>query len=167
MNTCPYCGAELPGMERVCRDCWEKRCAAQSSRYDWKRFVLNFFIFAGLLAAGLLAIEELPSLMPPWALVRLSAFSANVDALGSATILSINLVLTGIVVIIGFWDSLRALRAGTWRIPLLWMIYVPSLVGLLFWKVIGDASFRATALSGALLIAAFRFVRRFMEWYSS
>jgi hypothetical protein len=47
------------------------------------------------------------------------------------------------------------------------MIYVPSLVGLLFWKVIGDASFRATALSGALLIAAFRFVRRFMEWYSS
>jgi len=154
-------------MERVCRDCWEKQCAAQSSSYDWKRFVLGFFIFAGLLAAGLLTIEKLPSLLPPWALARLSVFSANVDALESATILSINIFLIGFIVVVGFWDSLRALRAGTWRIPLLWMIYVPSLVGLLFWKVIGDASFRATALSGALLIAVFRFMRRFREWYSS
>jgi len=167
MNICPGCGVELPGMERICRDCWKKQCDAQSSRFNWKRFFLNLFIFVGLLAAGLFAIKKISSRPPVWAPARLAAFSATVDSMESATILSFDIALLGFIVVVGFWDSVRALRARSWRIPMLWMIYVPSLVGLLFWKVIGDASFRSYAIIGALLIAAFRFERRFMEWYSS
>ena len=146
MALCPYCGCDLPGTEKLCRDCWEKQYADSSGR-QWKpRDLLSIVIGIAIVVVIVCSLEPLSRLGTfEWARKSLALFSA--------TLLTAKLVLAAGIIAGGLWDSLRA---RSWRILLLWMIPVPAIAGFVFWKITGSAAWQTTFYVGGTLIMLYR-----------
>jgi len=154
MALCPYCGCDLPGTEKLCRDCWEKQYA-DSSRRRWKP--------QDLLYIGLGVIVVVAILWFDWARVSSFEWARKLLALFSVTLLTAKVVLAAGIVATGLWDSVRA---RSWRIVLLWMVPVPVLAGFVFWKITGNAAWETTFYVGGTLVIVYRAGMRLREWRS-
>ncbi len=57
----------------------------------------------------------------------------------------------------GIWDSLKA---RSWRVLLLWLMYVPVIAGFVFWNITNRGVWLSVFIAGGLLLAAHRYNAR-------
>jgi hypothetical protein len=117
MARCPYCDAELPGLERICRDCWEKGRANVTPlrASDWAPGV-------ALVALIVLAIWLLPPAVESF-LNRLSMF-----------VLSLTLAVKGsLAVVAGGVAVADSWRWKSWWRLITWACCLFAVVGLVHW----------------------------------
>lgn len=156
MDTCPTCGCDLPGTERLCRDCFEKQYAAMSAPRknirqrleDWIAPLLMLSIFAPMFLAS------------DWFLSHFLPLGQALERLQSALIvawLGSQWVLMTIAVAGGIWHSLQA-RSG--KMVFLWLMYVPLIAGFFFWKVTHSGVWSTVTISGSLLVEVQRYNAR-------
>jgi hypothetical protein len=110
MAKCPECDCELAGMERICRDCFEKRYAVVTSG---KKGIRAEQFLIPCLAVAIFGIMFLLNGYFPNPMAQ---FGRTLDI----TILRGNSLLAGTVVALGIWDSVK------WR----------SAQNLLFWTAV-------------------------------
>jgi hypothetical protein len=110
MPSCPDCGRELPGMEKLCRECFEQHYAGLSAgKTGSDRGLLLTSILAVLLLAAVLLHSFFPHAIK------------ETERLFGASLLAIKLVLAFAAVGLGIYESLK------WR----------SAQNLLFWIATG------------------------------
>jgi hypothetical protein len=136
-------------MEKVCRDCWEKQYADSSTR-RWKLSDLLYVLVGVAVVIAIFSFE--------W--VRFEWIRKPLDLFG-VMLLTTKLILAAGIIAGGLWDSLRA---RSWKILLLWMVPVPAVIGLAFWKITGNGAWQITFWAGAALIGLYRFSVRVREW---
>lgn len=158
MANCPTCGCDLPGTEELCRDCFEKRYAALSAPTTpttvWQRLHpwLVPLLMVAIFAPMFLANDWFSRYIEP----PLYAANRVLVALGVA-IATAQWVLFAAAVGGGIWESLRA---RSWRVFLLWLMYVPIIVGFVLWKMTGSGTWLTVTIGGSLLAWAERYNAR-------
>jgi predicted nucleic acid-binding Zn ribbon protein len=135
MSRCAYCEQDLPGDEKVCRDCFEKLSAGESMR-KWRVAEL----WPGLLAVAVIYVGM--TFLPAGVIHALHGFSHFVAGMSFA----VQLVLFGLAIVLAIWNS------WIWRSWLrlfFWVTGLFAIIALLMW--INDAN-RAWQIFGLISI---------------
>jgi hypothetical protein len=124
MARCAYCERDLPGEEKVCRDCFEKLSADDSIR-KWRVAEL----WPGLLAVAVVFLGM--TFLPAGVIHVLHAFFDFVAGISFA----VQLVFFGLAIVLAIWNSwIRR----SWLRLFVWMTGLFATIALLKW--INDAS---------------------------
>ena len=124
MARCAYCEQDLPGDEKVCRDCFEKLSADESMR-KWRVAEL----WPGLLAVAVVFVGM--TFLPAGVIDALHGFSHFVSEMSFAVQLILFAVAAGLAIRNSWiWKS--------WLRLFFWMTGLFAIIALLMW--INDAS---------------------------
>jgi hypothetical protein len=151
MARCAYCEQDLPGTERVCRICFEKLSADESTRKWrvaelWPGLLVVAVVYAGL------------TFLPAGVFDALHGFSRFVSDMSLAVQLVLFAVVAGLAIRNSWiWKS--------WLRLFFWMTGVFAIIALLMW--INDAN-RAWEIAGLISIfvsVSLRIVSKAKEYW--
>jgi len=151
MARCAYCEQDLPGDEKVCRDCFEKLSAGESMR-KWRVAEL----WPGLLVVAVIYAGM--TFLPAGVIHALHRFFHFVSEMSFAAQLVLLAVATGLAI----WNSWIW---KSWLRLFFWMTGLFAIIALLMW--INDAS-RAWQISSLICIflsASLKIVSKAKEFW--